>query len=189
MLNETFSVIFKHCVVLFLSLSFYTPRLAKILLKRQLNRQVFFWHSTSWIKVRTWLYTKITLWPNERNCSKIFTTFHSKGVFGIFTLQSFLCPKPPKIRLHENHSKCRIWTSASSTHFCPIKIDLSGNTNLTAKCKRTSLRSQCWMRLFCDFQAPWTSMHYDNADEQNKGGIDLVHFLSYFYYCIEKPNK
>ena len=83
-------MIFKHCVVLFLSLSFYTPRLAKILLKRQLNRQVFFWHSTSWIKVRTWLYTKITLWPNERNCSKIFTTFHSKGVFGIFT-QSFLC--------------------------------------------------------------------------------------------------
>ena len=57
--------------------------------------------------------------------------------------------------------------------FCPIKIDLSGNTVwpqasgrqklatvanwltfVHSKCNRNSLRSQCWMRLFCDFQTP-----------------------------------
>ena len=56
------------------------------------------------------------------------------------------------------------------TNFCPIKNDLSGNTYLTARfsfskkrqsktflaflmnfCKRSSLRSQCWMRLFLWF--------------------------------------
>ena len=58
---------------------------------------------------------------------------------------------------------------AFSTNFCPIKIDLSGNTVdfklqklakmdhfwltfVHSKCKCSSLRSQCWMRLFCDFQ-------------------------------------
>ena len=43
-----------------------------------------------------------------------------------------------------------------STHFCPIVIDLSGNTVWPcsvwaflyhSKCKRSSLRSQCWMWL------------------------------------------
>ena len=75
--------------------------------------------------------------------------------------------------LFKNFSKCRIWIFwilAFSTNFCPIKIDLSGNTvwpqapgfqklakmdhfwhfKITfvhSKCKRSSLRSQCWMRL------------------------------------------
>ena len=59
------------------------------------------------------------------------------------------------------------WIRAFPTNFCPIKIDLSGNTvwpqtsktrqivlflmnfclNVYSKCKRSSLRSQCWMRL------------------------------------------
>ena len=33
-----------------------------------------------------------------------------------------------KCTVFENHSKCRIWILALSTIFCPIKIDLSGNT-------------------------------------------------------------
>ena len=76
--------------------------------------------------------------------------------------------------LFENYSKCRIWILAFSTNFCPIKVDLSGNTvwpqasvfqNLAkmdhfwhfqwtfvhSKCKRSSLLSQCWMRLFLWF--------------------------------------
>ena len=30
--------------------------------------------------------------------------------------------------LFQKHSKCRIWISAFSTNFCPLKSDLSGNT-------------------------------------------------------------
>ena len=78
--------------------------------------------------------------------------------------------------LFENCSKCRIWILAFSTNFCPIKTDLSGNTvwpqasgfqklakmdhfwhfKLTfvhSKCKRSSLRSQCLMRLFLWFSS------------------------------------
>ena len=76
--------------------------------------------------------------------------------------------------LFENYSKRHIWILAFSTTFCPIKTNPSGNTvwpqasgfqnspKLTifgtsnelfvhAKCKRSSLRSQCWMRLFLWF--------------------------------------
>ena len=76
--------------------------------------------------------------------------------------------------LFENYSKCRIWILAFSTKFCPIKVDLSGNTvwpqasvfqNLAkmdhfwhfqwtfvhSKCKRSSLRSQCWKRHYLWF--------------------------------------
>ena len=79
--------------------------------------------------------------------------------------------------LFENYTKYRIWILAFSTNFCPIKSDLSGNTvwpkasgfpklaNLDhfwpfwwtfvhSKCKCTSLRSQCWMRLFLWFSPP-----------------------------------
>ena len=75
----------------------------------------------------------------------------------------------------ENHSKCLVLILAFSTKFCPIKSDLSGNTVwpqpsgfqklakwtifgifnellATQKCKRSSLRSQCWMRLFLIFK-------------------------------------
>ena len=67
-------------------------------------------------------------------------------------------------------SHLNFWILAFSTNFCPIETDLSGNTVwpqalrfkkspnwgflafLTnfwhSKCKRSSLRSQCWMRLF-----------------------------------------
>ena len=68
-----------------------------------------------------------------------------------------------------------VWTLAFSTNFCPIKTDLSGNTvwqqaspfqklakmdnfchfYLTfvhSKCKRSSLRSQCWMKLSVIFK-------------------------------------
>ena len=71
------------------------------------------------------------------------------------------------LTLFENYSKCRIWILAFSTNFCPIKTDLSGNTVwqqalgfqklakmdhfVHSKCKRSSLRSQCWMRLFLWF--------------------------------------
>ena len=71
-------------------------------------------------------------------------------------------------------SHFNFWTLAFSTNFCLIKTDLSGNTvwqqasgfqklakmdqfchfSLTfvhSKCKRSSLRSQCWMRLFLWF--------------------------------------
>ena len=75
--------------------------------------------------------------------------------------------------MFENHPKCRIefWIFAFSTNFCPIKTDLSGNTVwpqasgfeklakmnhfwhfwltfVYSKCKRNSLRSQCWMIFF-----------------------------------------
>ena len=76
-----------------------------------------------------------------------------------------------------NYSKCRIWIFwilVFSANFCPSKSDLSGNTvwpqasgfpKLTkidhiwhfwltfvySKCKRSSLRSQCWMRHFLWF--------------------------------------
>ena len=79
--------------------------------------------------------------------------------------------------LFENYSKCRIWfflNLAFSTKFCPIKTGLSGNTVWPqasgfqklakmdhfvaflsnfghSKCKRSSLRSQFWMRLFLWF--------------------------------------
>ena len=33
------------------------------------------------------------------------------------------------LTLFKNCSKCRIWISAFSTNFCPIKTDLSGNTD------------------------------------------------------------
>ena len=78
------------------------------------------------------------------------------------------------LTLFENYSKCRIRTFlilALSTNFWRIKIDLSGNTvwpqasgfqklakmdhfwhfKLTyvhSKCKRSSLRSQCWNETF-----------------------------------------
>ena len=62
-------------------------------------------------------------------------------------------------------SHLNFWILAFSTKFCPIKIDLSGSTvcpqalvfqklkkmNFCPKCKRSSLRSQCWMRLFLWF--------------------------------------
>ena len=79
--------------------------------------------------------------------------------------------------LFKNYSKCCIWIFgilAFSINFCPINADLSGNTvwpqasifqKLAKKeqfwhfeltyvhsiCKRSSLRSQCWMRLFLWF--------------------------------------
>ena len=83
--------------------------------------------------------------------------------------------------LFKNHQKCRILSFEFwrfSPFFCSIKSDLSGNTvwPLTSgfqklakidhfghfsinfcphsKCKCSSLRSQCWMRFFCDFQTP-----------------------------------
>ena len=81
---------------------------------------------------------------------------------------------PTEITLFENYSKCRIWILAFSINFCPIKTDLSGNTVwrqasgfqklakmddfwhfqwtfVYAKCKRSSLGSQYWMRLFLWF--------------------------------------
>ena len=45
---------------------------------------------------------------------------------------------------------------AFSTNFCPIKNDLSRSFG-NSKCKPSSLRSQCWMRLFCDFQTLWNT--------------------------------
>ena len=75
----------------------------------------------------------------------------------------------------QKNLKFRIF--ALSSIFCRMKIDLSGNTVspqasgfqkiaktnhfghfrwtfVHSKCKRSSLRSQCWMRLFYDFQTP-----------------------------------
>ena len=71
-------------------------------------------------------------------------------------------------------SHLNFWILAFYTNFCPIKIDPSGNTVwpqasgfqklakmdylwhfhstfVLLKCKRSSLRSQCWMRLFLWF--------------------------------------
>ena len=80
-----------------------------------------------------------------------------------------------KVTLFGNYSKCRICLIlAFSTNFCPNKTDMSGNTVwpqasgyqklakmdhfwhfwltfVHSKCKRSSLRSQCWMRLFLWF--------------------------------------
>ena len=89
------------------------------------------------------------------------------------------------ITLFENYSKCRIWILAFSTNFCPIKDDLSGNTVwpqasvflktrqngpfsaflinfCPLKCKRSSLLSQCWMRLFL-----WFSRRYPKWDNSS----------------------
>ena len=80
---------------------------------------------------------------------------------------------------HESNHFCKnyqigIWILAFSTNFCRIKTELSGNTVwpqapgfqklakmchlwhfwltfVHSKCKRSSLRSQCWMRLFLWF--------------------------------------
>ena len=89
--------------------------------------------------------------------------------------------------LFENYSKCRIWIFdilAFSTNFCPIKTDLSGNTVwpqasdfqklakmdhfwhflltfIHSKCKCSSLRSQCWMRLFLWFSnTVYQTLHF-----------------------------
>ena len=80
--------------------------------------------------------------------------------------------------LFENDRQCRILNLrilAFFTNFCLIKSDLSGNTvwpqasgfrklakltnfwltfvHSNSKCKRCSLRSQCWVRLFCGLQS------------------------------------
>ena len=46
-------------------------------------------------------------------------------------MSKFLCKKSNSFTVLENYSKCRIWPFlilAFSTNFCPIEIDLSGNT-------------------------------------------------------------
>ena len=91
--------------------------------------------------------------------------------------------------LFENYSKCRIWIFGILeffTNFCPIKIDLPGNTVwpqasgfqklakidifwhflltfVHSKCKRSSLRSQCWMRLFLWFSNTVHQVYFRGA--------------------------
>ena len=93
-------------------------------------------------------------------------------------------------------SHLNFWILAFSTNFCPIKTDLSGNTvwplasgcqklakidhfshfHLTfvhSKCKRSSLRSQCWMRMkiFVD------SFYVDNFCQICKN-VDQTSFIA-----------
>ena len=95
--------------------------------------------------------------------------------------------------MFEIYLKCRIWSLqllAFSTIFCSIKSDLSGNTVwpqasgfeklakmdnfwhfqftfVHSKCKRSSLRSQHWMRLFLWFSNTWDrSSHFTVAPHQ-----------------------
>ena len=73
-----------------------------------------------------------------------------------------------------SHSSFSI--SAIFTNFCPFQIDLSGNTVwpqdvrwhfwwtfVHSKVKNRSLPSQCWMRLFCDFQTQWRCKEFKNS--------------------------
>ena len=93
----------------------------------------------------------------------------------------------------ENYSKCRIW--AFSTHFGPHEGDLSGNTvwpkvsgfqkllKLTtfvhSKCKRSSLRSQCWMRLFLWFSNTVVKAAF-------RSSATAVHFLKVVLHHSKK---
>ena len=92
------------------------------------------------------------------------------------------------IILFENYSKCRIWIF-QFWHFLPsfIKVDLSGNTVwmqnsgllktpqidhfwlfewtfVVSKCKRSSLRSQCLMRLFLWFSNTVHHCKFDTCE-------------------------
>ena len=109
-----------------------------------------------------WIFTR----PN-------FYFFTSSKV----TTSSYFCLLCYLLTLFENYSKYRIWfylILAFSTNCCLIKSDMSGNaiwpqaayfqnfakmdncwhfllTFLHSKCRHSSLRSQCWMRLFLWF--------------------------------------
>ena len=62
--------------------------------------------------------------------------------------QHFFIQLLHKSTLFENHPKCRIWDFNFSIfhHFWHFWL-----TFVYSKCKRSSLRSQCWMRLFLWF--------------------------------------
>ena len=102
-------------------------------------------------------------------------------------LLPFLCSR--QCTLFENYSKCRIRILAFSTNFCPIKTDLSGNTVwpqasgfqklakmdhfghflltfVHSKCKRSSLRSQWWMRLFLWFSNTVLTQYFGSSRNQ-----------------------
>ena len=91
--------------------------------------------------------------------------------------------------------------------FCPIKVDLSGNifwpqekrfsktlqfwhfqsTFVHSKCKRSSLRWQCWMRLFLWFSITVLLVKYLNSKILLKIRI-LVHFVI-IAYCLCTKDK
>ena len=54
----------------------------------------------------------------------------TKSILNTFSKVHILSKNPSdKITLFENHSKCRtFWILAFSTNFCPILVDLPGNT-------------------------------------------------------------
>ena len=99
-------------------------------------------------------------------------------------------------------SHLNLWILALSTNFCPIKTDLSGNTvwpqalcfqklakldyfwhfKLTfvhSKCECSSLRSQCWMRLFL-----WFSNSVVHAHKSRKLGPFLCRSMEYCWYKL-----
>ena len=106
----------------------------------------------------------------------------------------------PATSLSKNYSKCRILIFeilAFFTNFCPFKTDLSGNTVWPQasdfqklakidlfwasyiKCKGSSLRSQCWMKLFLWFS---NTVHYLRTTKcsEEYNGQKLKDFHCYF---------
>ena len=67
--------------------------------------------------------------------------------------------------MFENYSKCLIW-SFEFRHFPPIFVLWKVTCQVTlfghSKCTLSSLNSQCWMRLFINFQTPL--LLYKNAE-------------------------
>ena len=75
------------------------------------------------------LVQKIKIKINDVAIPLYFTL--SKSQIPFVSMSKFLCKKSNSFTVLENYSKCRIWPFlilAFSTNFCPIEIDLSGNT-------------------------------------------------------------
>ena len=92
------------------------------------------------------------------------------GIFiSIFVLLNLTCLVTlfaRKLQVVKNSSKLfhlKFLILAFSYNFCLIKSDLSRNTAwleyVHTKCKRSSLRLQSWMRLFCNFHTQQSYMY------------------------------
>ena len=116
---------------------------------------------------QTSIWKKNWFWNCFTHYSKCLFLSRNTNITNLsYKLQEYLVTVQ---NLHVDPSQCLkitqmshlIWILEFSTNYCPIPSDLSGNTvwpqasriqlSSIQKCKRSSLRSQCWMRLFLWF--------------------------------------